>query len=110
MGSQKLINIIGQLRIPLRIIKLITNIVGERTVNFYRNGKKVTSRKIKKGAAQGKVSSPIAFNTYISDIDNHIEQKCTVGMYMDDAGLYTVANNEQECINNVEDGLRHLQP
>ncbi|XP_074106835.1 uncharacterized protein LOC141532403 [Cotesia typhae] len=110
MDPQELINIIGQLRLPLRITKLITNIAGERTVNFYRNGKKITSRKIKKGAAQGRVSSPIAFNTYISDIDNHIGQKCTVGMYADDAGLYTVANNEQECTYNLEDGLRHLQP
>ncbi|XP_053598456.1 uncharacterized protein LOC128668796 [Microplitis demolitor] len=110
MNSQVLVDIIGKMRIPLKIVKLIANLAGERTVNFYRNGKIIDTRRIKKGAAQGRVTSPIAFNTYVRDIDKHIGQKCKIGMYADDAGLYTVGDDEQDCINNLEDGLRHLQP
>ncbi|XP_008549055.1 uncharacterized protein LOC103572301 [Microplitis demolitor] len=110
MNPQVLIDMLGNFRLQKRIIKLIARLAEKRTVNFYRNGRLLGTRSIDKGAAQGRVSSPIIFNTYVREINKHVGQKCKVGMYADDAGLYTLGDSEQECIQNLENGLTYLQP
>lgn len=98
----------SELRLHRRIIKLLANLLGTRTIHFYRNGRKIDTRKISKEAAKDRVSSPLAFNTYVKDINKNIGKKCKIAMYADDASLYTIRNSEQECISAQEDGIKHL--
>lgn len=60
INSQVLAENFAELRIPYRIIKLITDLTSKRTRHFYWNERLIGSRTLTKELAQGSKLSPIA--------------------------------------------------
>lgn len=103
-----LINMLMEMRLPIRIIKIITNLISQRTGNFYANGKYLGTRTIIKGLPQGTRISPPLYNTYTRKCINHVGPSCSYLQFADDSELHVKGSNLEECKNKLRKGTELL--
>jgi ribonuclease HI len=88
--------------IPPKLIRLIHNILAERTVHIFRNDTPC-SRKIFKGLPQGSVLSPILFNIYCRSLPSIIS--CRFLQYADDIVMYCSDKSPKEARDKLQHNL-----
>lgn len=102
-----LVNELCELRLPRRIIKTASKLVGPRMVNFYYNGSLIDRKKLIKGLPQGNVTSPGWYNIYTRKIGRHIAN-CSSREFADDWVVCSKDKDIEKCVRDLNNGLREL--
>jgi len=83
-----LIHDLRTLGFPARICKFVDNLLGERYIQFVRNGELSEPRTAHKGTPQGSVLSPLLFNIYLREVSKHLHSDTSILQYADDIVLF----------------------
>ena len=115
VNAEKLCRILQRLNIPPHIIKFIFSVMSSRNLYGIYNQFIIGRRNTNKGLPQGSILSPLLFNIYISEINDHTTNDCRIISFADDILVY---KSDQECINiknaftnaaiNIEEWLHTL--
>ena len=115
VNAEKHCRILQRLGLPPHIIKFIFSMMCNRNVYGIYSQFIICCRNINKGLPQGSILSPLLFNIYISEINDHLSNDCRIISFADDILIY---KSDPECIkithaltnvgNNIEEWLHTL--
>ena len=104
VNAEKLCRILQRLGLPPHIIKFIFSMMSNRNLYGLYSKFIIGCRNTNKGLPQGSILSPLLFNIYISEINNHTTNDCRIISCADDI---LVHKSDQDCI-NINDYLTNV--
>ncbi|XP_018406282.1 PREDICTED: uncharacterized protein LOC108771265, partial [Cyphomyrmex costatus] len=100
-----LINDLLQIGVPATLRQFIAHLISERELYFVLDGELVGPRLTRTGTPQGSTLSPLLFDIYLRDINEHLMEGCRILQYADDIVLYTSAKTVAEAENCLQPSL-----
>lgn len=97
-----------QLNIPEKIVRMVCNLLMERSIFIKSQGNLCPPRKVWKGLPQGSVLSPLLYNLYTYDLERSVFPTCNILQYADDIALYVAVQNISDASSRLNCALRYL--
>ena len=87
---------------------LIASFLNKRIQRVNDNGIFSDWIEIKRGVPQGTVLGPLLFNLYVNEIQERLNESCTLVQYADDCMVFSSSMNSEDALNRLEKSLSNL--
>ena len=96
------------INIPFKIRKFIFNLLSYRILTFKINNDFEGPFLNQMGVPQGNILSPINYNIYTRNANNHIENNCYLLQFADDTAIVCVDSDINKAISSVQKSINNL--
>ena len=87
---------------------LIASFLNKRVQRVNVNGILSHWNEIKRGVPQGTVLGPLLFNLYVNDIQERLNEGCTLVQYADDCMVFSSSIISEDALNQLQKSLNNL--
>ena len=109
VNIKKLLEILTDVNIPIKITKLIANVMLSRTLVGYSSGVCIGKVNTNSGCPQGSVLSPLLFNLYISKLNNVFSHHVKALGFADDINFYSSHTELQSLTDILTNNFQSLK-